>query len=163
MSLFDLILGQKRILLSLAVSAAPLLSAALILLVSRLKQRLTRRARTRRSRAVQQQRQEQQQQAAVEVTEENVVPPQPGGQPVQPGAAQPDQPPDEETPEEQPQAEPASAVQDILSSVFTDGDDTDQYGALLESIEDIDVSQLAAMCSQVGDQLGISRSPATQD
>jgi hypothetical protein len=159
MSLFDMILGQKLILLSLAVSIAPLLAAALILLVSRLKRRLAGRARSRRVLMAQQQRQ-----AAVEVPGENVVPPQSGGQSVQPGAAPPvPLSPEEQPSEEQPQVEPASAVQDILSSVFTDGDASEQYAALLQTIEDVDVTQLAAMCSQVGDQLRISRSPATPD
>jgi hypothetical protein len=162
MSLLDMILGQKLILLSLAVSVAPLLAAMSILLVSRLKRQQAHRQRER-SRRVLMLQQQQQAAAATSLPNENAVPVQPGQPPVRTDSALlAEQSSEEQLEEQQPQGEVASAVQDILSSVFTEGEDSDRYAALLETIEEIDVSQLATMCSQVGDQLRIGQSPVSE-
>jgi hypothetical protein len=56
--------------------------------------------------------------------------------------------------EEKPSGETvSSAMQDILSSVFTDDEALARYETLLDGTEKIDASELAVFCQQISDQL----------
>ncbi len=158
MSLLDLILAQKGILLSIGLALLMLLAAAVLSIAARIRRLVRQRASAR---PVAQEAQpeeapvEVQPQNIVEVTEIRTVQPAPD-KPVEQAApmvqaSQPVQ--QEEQPQPEPQDSQSSAMQDILSSVFSDEEADARRGTLLNGLERVDISHLLALCNQVAAQL----------
>jgi hypothetical protein len=176
MTLVELIVSKKLILLSIGLAIAPLLAAVTLIVVSRLKQNAARRARVRRAQAAARQAVIASAQQQANASPEPAAPLQaqsttPAGvqstdrpartSPVPPEQSQ-EQPPEADNASEQ--AAPESPeMQDILSSVFADDEDSAHYEALLEGLDDIDVSELATMCNEIAHQMRAGSAPAAQD
>lgn len=152
MSLLDMMLADRRILLALAAALAPLALAALLgvaLQVRRLAQRRAARRAEDDVFAL----------AAMGLADE------PADQPADPRAAAGVSPahevsdaeaaPDDE-PEAAPDGEndaPGSAIQSLLDSVFTDEAETNRLAHLLDELDDIPAADLAALCESVAGRL----------
>jgi hypothetical protein len=166
-SLLDVILNQKIIIISIATAMLPLLVAILLALASNLRQfNLARKAHRKHTTA------QRVSDLLVDAPLSAPVPvlPVSGSEPKRPAAApQPlapsvaaKQPPQTEQPaggaqraEGQQETENAvpAAMQDILSSVFADDETLDQFDVLLEGTDRVEVSQLLIMCNQIEGQL----------
>ncbi|HVO68779.1 MAG TPA: hypothetical protein VMT24_01965 [Aggregatilineaceae bacterium] len=176
MTLVELIVSKKLILLSIGLAFAPLLAAVTLIVVSRLKQNAARRARVKRAQAATRQAVmasvQQQAQASAEpaapVQAQSTTPAgvqstdrPPKTSPVPPEQPQ-EQPPEEDNTSEQ--AAPESPeMQDILSSVFAEDEVSTRYEALLERLDNIDVSELATRCNEVAHQMHAGSARAAQD
>ncbi len=168
MSLLDVILSQKIIVISIAMAMLPLLVAILLALASNLRQfSLARKAHRKHATG---QRVSDLVVDAPASAPAPVVPlggsepkrpevvPQPLAGPVaakhpQPQAEQPAG--GEQQAEGQQETENAipSAMQDILSSVFADDETLNQFDVLLKGTDSVEISQLLIMCNQIAGQL----------
>jgi hypothetical protein len=152
-SLLDVILNQKIIVISIAMAMLPLLVAILLALVSNLRQfNLARKAHRKHATA------QRVSDLLVDTPASTPVPvvPLSGSEPKRPeDAPQPQAAGGEQQTEGQQETENAipSAMQDILSSVFADDETLDQFDVLLEGTDRVEVSQLLIMCNQIEGQL----------
>jgi hypothetical protein len=160
MSLTELLLAQKGILLSIGLAFLLLTAAVVLTVVSRLR-RLSAQRAARRARL-------EKEQAAVDIQAETITPIV-AQAPVVKVAPTPPAPPQAAPvktavvaatpkPESQPSQQPvpeaaASPMQDILSSVFGGDEVSERYGALLKGLEPIDISNLIALSEQIAEQL----------
>ncbi|MBZ0275984.1 MAG: hypothetical protein K8I60_07565 [Anaerolineae bacterium] len=174
MSILEVVLQQKIILITLIFALVPLLAAIALWLLPRL----------RRSRIQRQRRAAEVKAAAVAAAAnaperaaetlpvksplptaaaahpaQSTVPPQanpstPAGQPApqQTGAAAPAAPPTPETPTEQ-SGQPASSGLNDLLSVFDDDENSGQREALLKGLNPVDMAELAALSQQIAAEL----------
>ncbi|MBZ0301538.1 MAG: hypothetical protein K8J31_17460 [Anaerolineae bacterium] len=163
MSLIDLILEQKLIVISVAAALIPLFVAIVLILRKRVRRMVKQRALTRAEKALQvaaiarsgavsadqldAMALEAHQQVVPEVSVQAPASPPSAATPANPVQAEaaPAQKPDQE--------QPAGAMQSLLSSVFGEGAVDHHRDVLLQKTETIDMAELAAFCSAVADQL----------
>jgi Tfp pilus assembly protein PilX len=162
MSLTDLLLAQKGILLSIGLAFLLLIAAVVLTVVSRMRrlsaQRAARRARLEKEQAA------RNSEIQAETVATTVVQAPVGT--VSPAPTAPAQAAPAKTiggsgtakPESQPGQQPvpedaASPMQDILSSVFGGDEVSERYEALLKGLEPIDISNLIALSEQIAEQL----------
>ena len=162
MSILDLILGQKIILLTLGLALAPLLAAALLSLLARVRLQYARRAARRQLAAALRVQVDEHQNTGqpVTITEEAVaeihgpIASTPASDPVlEPEAdnsklALDDQPDSEEL--------VSSDMQDLLSSVFGDDEAASYYKILLQDSDDVTTSALVELSQEILGQLRVS-------
>lgn len=162
MSLLDLILGQKLILLTLGLALLLIVAAFSLALVSRInrvraeRKRLAKEVEEMETEAVVVDPPAQRQKVVNTSAAQNVakpsmaVPPPTPTPKVQPSvtliSAEQTQPSSggEETP---------SAMRDILSSVFADESNSERQMALLRDMAEVDISHLVTLCQQVSVQI----------
>jgi hypothetical protein len=177
MTIVELIVSKKLIVLSIGLAIAPLLAAITLIVMTRLQRNAARRAHVRRAQAAarraiiasaQQQANADPEPAAPLQTTQSTTPAgvQSTDRPARTSPVQPEQPqeqpPEEDTASEQ--AAPESPeMQDILSSVFADDEASTHYEALLEGLDDVDASELATMCTEIAHQMRAGSAPAAQD
>jgi type II secretory pathway pseudopilin PulG len=172
-SLVEMILDQKLILLSIGLAIAPLLAAATLIVVSRMRKNADRRARAKRAQAAarqaviasaQQAAASPAPDASVRVESKPPVAIQSSAVPVKTGPVQPEQPQEQPSEDATEQAVPESPeMQDILSSVFAEDDVSTHYGALLEGLDEVDTSELVTLCNQIAHCMRAGSAPAAQD
>jgi biopolymer transport protein ExbB/TolQ len=163
MSLLDIILGQKIILLTLGIALVPLLAAVLLSLIAHLRRYQTKRAVRRklaaalRSQVAENRRQTVQEsdpeeaiEAALTRVERSATPRQAVEDTPQPDEEESE--PDEETEAVEGEVV-SSAMQDLLTSVFGEDDDHAQYEVLLEGLEPVSAADLAALSQKLLNEL----------
>jgi hypothetical protein len=163
MSLLDIILGQKIILLTLGIALVPLLAAVLLSLIAHLRRHQTKRAARRklaaalRSQVADNRRQtvpESDPEGAIEAapahSEQSTAPRQTAESTSQPDEEESE--PDEETEAVEGEVV-SSAMQDLLTSVFGEDDAHAQYEVLLEGLEPVSAADLAALSQELLNQL----------
>lgn len=140
MSLLELILEQQLILISLGVVVVPLLLALLLWLVG-LVRRVLQNRRT----------------AATPVEEEAT--PAPVTASVEDVFTDDEEDTDDEaevTDDEEPEEDPkASAMQDILSSVFVDEEADAHYAALMDGLDPAELDDIRALADELSGQMGV--------
>ncbi|MCB9451238.1 MAG: hypothetical protein H6672_07345 [Anaerolineaceae bacterium] len=167
MSLIDVILQQKIVLISIVFALVPLLAAAVLIILPRLRRAKRRKAQRAAEQAAQAtpepetiRRTATPEQVAASPLAQMSNPP---GQPVSPGGST-TTPPTETT--VQPEAQEANAtaagqsgspaggsgLNDLLS-IFDEADDNNDRQVLLEGLENIDMAQLAILSQEVAVQL----------
>ncbi len=174
MSLIDLILGQKIILLSAGFAVLVLLAAITLALVARIRRRSALKAR-QKALAAQTAVEEDDGDVAVTAVRAQAAPrrqqaetprraaAQPAA-PVTSAAVQPGQPPKPSVsfkPAQQPQEtqsttqepETSSAMQDLLSSVFQDDEALERFQVLLRGLDTVNINELESLCNTVANQL----------
>jgi len=179
MSLIELILAQKAILLTLVIAVMILMAGVVLSILPRIKASNAKKAR-QKARAAALARQRAQEQVEEETAEESdelaavaaeaqaevqATPPEPVPAPVAPvvvKAAPLPVPPKPAPAPAAPAPTPApaassgggtSAMQDILSSVFVNDEAMARYEVLLRGLDNVDINDLLALCNQVADQL----------
>jgi hypothetical protein len=169
-SLLDVVLGQRLILISIVLAALPLL-VAVGLTVFPLVQQLAVRKPQRASKPDLEGKAQavggSQEDFAPDLAQEDEVPqPQAQASPVGPLAGlqpQEDQAEEEESQEEQEPSEQApDAIQNILASVFEGDEVAARYEVLLKGLGDVNISVLVAMCDQIADQLRMVNAAASR-
>jgi hypothetical protein len=169
-SLLDVILGQRLILISIVLAVLPLLVAVgltVFPLVRRLAVSKPQRAGKPDLDEEAQAAEEPQEDFAPDLAQEDEVPqPQAQASPVgllaglQP---QEDQAEEEESEEEEESSEQVpDALQNILASVFEDDGVAARYEVLLKGLGDVDISVLVATCDWVADQLRMVNAAASR-
>ncbi|MCC7446390.1 MAG: hypothetical protein IT324_03190 [Anaerolineae bacterium] len=180
MSLIELILAQKAILLTLVIAVMILMAGVGLSILPRIKASNAKKARQKaRAEALARQHalEQAEEEAAAEAEELAAVaaeaqaevqaaPPEPAPAPVAPTvvkpapvAAAPPKPAPAPTPAPTPApaassgGSASSAMQDILSSVFANDEAMARYEVLLRGLDNIDINDLLALCNQVADQL----------
>lgn len=187
MSIIDLILEQKIILITAALAGVVLFAAIGLLVVSRLKKSAAKRARRQALRQAARAAQEAEEAA---VSEEDMGAFQ---RPVQPQSAEakgkqaavapiatPQAAPTAKTMPAQPAApvpaaqttaaastpsqgqETPKAMQDILSSVFGDEESLARYAVLLSGFERVDAADLLALCNDIAARVNTKFAPARE-
>jgi hypothetical protein len=168
MTVIDLIVEQKMILMSIGLAAAPLLLAGLLILVGRLRRSAARRARQKaiaaaraaaRQALIDAQVAEIAAAQAAELAAAAAPLVQSAGSPA--AAAQDAQ---EETAQEESEQAAAAPpeIQNILSSVFADDEVSNRYEALLAELPEVDASQLVTMSAQIAQQMRAHHAPDAQ-
>lgn len=178
MSLIDLILGQKGILISLGLAFLLLFVALLLGATGRLRassaKRKRRKAKQAAMVAAQVTQLDQSSQANAPITAKAHVQPISDITPTPSHTPTPSQvastagavkaTPVTSTvvtapPEGQVEGQLSGAMQDILSSVFVDEDAVARYEVLLRDLDNIEISDLLTLCQQVTRQLGAGMMP----
>lgn len=176
MSILEVVLQQKIILITLIFALVPLLAAIALWLLPRLRRsRIQRQRRAAEVKATAVAAAANAPERAAETLPvksplptaaaahpaQSTVPPQanpstPAGQPQpapqQTGAAAPAAPPTPETPAEQ-SGQPASSGLNDLLSVFDDDENSGQREALLKGLNPVDMAELAALSQQIAAEL----------
>jgi hypothetical protein len=162
-SLLDLILAQKGILLSAGIAALLLVAAIMLAAVGRIRLALAQRAqRVRQAVAALEQVEVEQQTPdnspvqSVEQARPTPASPQPQVAPSSVNPVLPAQaalPAVQENQDDQQNQGPASAMQDILSSVFSDEEDSARQEALMKGLDAVGISDLLMLTNSVADEL----------
>ncbi|MCB9457568.1 MAG: hypothetical protein H6671_16400 [Anaerolineaceae bacterium] len=170
MSIFEIILEQKIILISVIVALVPLLAAVALFILPRVRRAVARRkARAAEIAAARAERAEQQAavpartapankpvasqpgQPQIPSAQPSMPAPAPGGMP-EPETAAP-QPETPAAPEQSGQPGATSSGLNDLLSVFGETEDDGDRALLLEGLDPVDMAQLAALSHEVADQL----------
>lgn len=176
MSLIDMLLGQKIILLSAGFAVLIFFAAIMLALIPRIKRGQAKRAQERAERAAVKaaQMELEAEEAAAQaekskprrrqvqpsVVQQPTVPapatavpaaaiPQPGQPPKPAEAAKPT----EQSPAAAAQPEASADIQNILSAVFQDDEALERYEVLLRGLEPVSASDLLELSRTVSDQL----------
>jgi cell division protein FtsL len=162
-SLLDLILAQKGILLSAGIAALLLVTAIMLSAVGRIRRSLAQRAqRVRQAVAALEQVEVEQQQpdnSPVQPVEQAQTTPASSLPQVAPSSVKPVLPAQaesataQENTDDQQNQGPASAMQDILSSVFSDEEDSARQEALMKGLDTVGISDLLRLTNSVADEL----------
>ncbi len=170
MTVVDMIVAQKMILMSIGLAAAPLLAAGVLSLVARLRRSAAKRARARlraEARAAARQALIDAQAAENAALAESASlalapdssPPTDAAAPAVVAQDAPDQPAQEEGEQA---ASGSPEIQNILSSVFVDDEASNRLEALLAELPEVDASQLVTMSAQIAQQMRAHNGPDTQ-
>jgi hypothetical protein len=159
-SLVDLILAQKGILLSAGIAVLLLVTAIVLTIAGRIRRSLAQSARRARQAAAALEQVEDAQQPDDNPVQQGVVQgvqvaqsPQPAQSSVKPITQAAPAAGQEDQPEQQNQEGAASAMQDILSSVFSDEESSARQEALMKGLDTVEISDLLTLTNSVADQL----------
>lgn len=172
MSLLDLILGQKVILISIGVALLLIVAAIFMAVIPRIRRN---RALKAQQRAAEQARLEAEKLAEAEEVEEVIKLPvvkgkgaapaaanapaapaaaKPATPPAAPAAAKPPAPLVSTEPAKTPEAEKEKGgMQDILSSVFADEANSERVEALLRGMSDVEMAELLTLAQNIKVQM----------
>jgi len=180
----EMLLGQKMILISIMFALVPLLAAAVLVVIARIRQRAAQR-RLKQARIARRRLALAEAARAAQAAEPQSATPPINGQPVAGASSAPAAIPvpptsatagaaapvaktatkgaavvqEQKPPEEQPatsseQNKPAnSAMQDILSSVFGDEEGSGRSEALLQNLDEVNITDLAVLCQDIAGKI----------
>lgn len=164
MSLFDLILEQQIILVSIILALVPLLAALILLVLSRMRKLRARRAAEKQADLAAAKQSGRRRRRGAAAVSEIAVEPQPVGAAAAYEASTEAYDEDEED-EEDPEAEEdeeggidpeslvASEMQSLLEDVFFDEEAFARYEVLLDGKDNVDIQALASLAEEVAAQL----------
>lgn len=177
MSLLDFILGQKIIIISLGIAALLFGLAIIIGIFVSLRQWISRRKAQAALRkiAIEAAAEAEKLSIALQPEPSETVAPAKPAAPAHPTPT-PGAPPRPTSPlatpvtpapaapqnEAQKTEEVSSAMQDLLTSLFTSDESTERQQALLKGLDDVDINQLTTLSHQIATQLG-SRGTAAHE
>ncbi|MBI5958733.1 MAG: hypothetical protein HY866_08360 [Chloroflexi bacterium] len=168
MTLVDLILSHKLILLSIGFAAAPLFAALTLSLVAQLKRNAAKRARAAARMAARKallaaaqvaqvtaQVQADSVSSTADQSKVSTAPANPARSP-QPAQEQPAEATTEQATAESPE------IQNILSSVFVDDEASNHLETLVAELQEVDASLLVTMSAQIAHQIRSGGTPDAQ-
>lgn len=151
MSLLEMMFDDPRILLALAAALAPLVMALLLGVMLQMRRAMQRQAARRA----------EQEASALALFGTAETPDAPDDEalygeapPILVSEGDPSSAAEDEVGPEGEDGAPASAMQALLNSVFTDEEVINPLAHLLDEMDDIQATDLAALCERVASQLG---------